>query len=206
MARNNNSTEAQRRYIESLAKNLTDEQLSQAIRKTGSASDKAHDHQATRNQRLSHLTKAYASTLIELLKDEEYVNSLIATDEHEHEDEENQQMQDFTARFEEGVSYEDAENTLREYLDAGAKAMIRWELEGQTYIATLLVSWPEDLGDFDSIGFVFGNQDFDDMSAFDDGKNGDRADESEPYERCENELLDRFGITRKDLVDIHMPW
>ena len=52
MARNNNSTEAQRRYIESLAKNLTDEQLSQAIRKTGSASDKAHDHQATRNQRI----------------------------------------------------------------------------------------------------------------------------------------------------------
>lgn len=204
MARNNNSTEAQRRYIESLAKNLTDEQFSQAIRKTGSASDKAHDHRATRNQRLSHLTKAYASTLIELLRDEEYVNSLIATDEHE--DEENQQMQDFTARFEEGVSYEDAKNTLREYLDAGAEAMIEWDREGQTYIAKLLVSWPEDLEDCDSLGFVFGNQDLDDMSAFDDGKNGDRADESEPYTRCENELLDRFGITREDIVYIHMPW
>ena len=68
------------------------------------------------------------------------------------------------------------------------------------------MSWPENLEDFDSLGFVFGNQDLDDMSAFDDGKNGDRADEAEPYERCENELLDRFGITREDLVYIHMPW
>lgn len=85
MARNNNSTEAQRRFIEVLTKDLTDEQLSRAIRKTGSASNKAHDHRATRNQRLSCLTKAYASALIELLKDEEYMNSLVATDGHEEE-------------------------------------------------------------------------------------------------------------------------
>ena len=41
----------------------------------------------TRNQRLQHLTKDYASTLISLLKDEEYVNSLVATDGHEEEGE-----------------------------------------------------------------------------------------------------------------------
>lgn len=42
----------------------------------------------TRNQRLQHLTKDYASALITLLKDEEYVNSLIATDGYEKTDEE----------------------------------------------------------------------------------------------------------------------
>lgn len=42
----------------------------------------------TRNQRLQHLTKDYASTLINLLKDQKYVDSLIATDGHEKTDEE----------------------------------------------------------------------------------------------------------------------
>ena len=104
------------------------------------------------------------------------------------------------------MNHEDARDTLREYLNAGAKAKLAWELEGNTYIVKILVSMVEDVDYFEPLGFVFGNQDLDDMSAFDDGKNGDRADESEPFERCENELLERFGITRDDLDEIDMPW
>ena len=88
MAYNNSCTAAQRRYIEVLAKDLTDDQLNVAIRKTGTSSNRVYGSMHTRNQRLQHLTKDYASTLINLLKVEEYVNSLIATDGHEKTDEE----------------------------------------------------------------------------------------------------------------------
>ena len=88
MAYNNSCTAAQRRYIEVLAKDLSDDQLYTAIRKTGTSSTRVYGSVHTRNQRLQHLTKDYASTLISLLKDEEYVNSLIATDGHEKTDEE----------------------------------------------------------------------------------------------------------------------
>lgn len=88
MAYNNSCTASQRRYIEALAKNLTDDQLNTAIRKTGTSSNRVYGSMHTRNQRLQHLTKDYASTLITLLKDEEYVDSLIATDGHEKTDEE----------------------------------------------------------------------------------------------------------------------
>lgn len=87
MANNNSCTAAQRRYIEVLAKDLTDEQLNRAIHKTGTSSTRVYGSMHTRNQRLQHLTKDYASTLITLLKDQEYVNSLVATDGHEEEGE-----------------------------------------------------------------------------------------------------------------------
>lgn len=85
MANDNSCTAAQRRYIEVLAQDLTDDQLNVAIRKTGTISTRVYGSMHTRNQRLQHLTKDYASTLINLLKDEEYVNSLVATDGHEEE-------------------------------------------------------------------------------------------------------------------------
>lgn len=87
MANDNSCTAAQRRYIEVLAKDLSDDQLNTAIRKTGTSSTRVYGSMHTRNQRLKYLTKNYASTLISLLKDEEYVNSLIATDGHEEEGE-----------------------------------------------------------------------------------------------------------------------
>ena len=87
MAYDNSCTAPQRRFIEALAKNLTDEQLNTAIRKTGTSSGRVYSSVETRNQRLKHLTKNYASTLIDLLKDEEYMNSLVATDGHEEEGE-----------------------------------------------------------------------------------------------------------------------
>jgi hypothetical protein len=87
MAYDNSCTAPQRRFIEALAKDLTDEQLNMAIRKTGTSSGCVYSSVATRNQRLKYLTKNYASALIDLLKDEEYVNSLVATDGHEEEGE-----------------------------------------------------------------------------------------------------------------------
>lgn len=88
MAYNNSCTPSQRRYIEVLAKDLTDEQLNTAIRKTGTSSTRVYGSIYTRrNQRLKYLTKNYASALISLLKDEEYMNSLVATDGHEEEGE-----------------------------------------------------------------------------------------------------------------------
>jgi hypothetical protein len=88
MAYDNSCTAAQRRYIEVLAKDLTDEQLNTAIRKTGTSSNRVYGSIYTRrNQRLKYLTKNYASALINLLKDEEYVNSLVAADGHEEEGE-----------------------------------------------------------------------------------------------------------------------
>ena len=204
MAQNNSSTPAQRSFIISLAKDLTDEQLSAAIRKTGSSSDRAHMTTLNRNQRLQHLTKTYASKLIDLLKDKEFVSSLIVTEEHEEKKE--NPLEAFTDRFHEGVNHEEAQDVLREYLNAGAKAKLAWELEGNTYIVKILVSMVEDVDYFEPLGFVFGNQDLDDTSAFDDGKNGDRADESDPFERCENELLKRFGITRDNLEEISVCW
>ena len=88
MAYDNSCTAPQRRFIEALAKDLTDEQLNTAIRKTGTSSGCVYSSVETRNQRLKYLTKNYASALIDLLKDEEYVNSLVATDGHEKTDEE----------------------------------------------------------------------------------------------------------------------
>lgn len=87
MAYDTSCTAPQRRFIEALAKDLTDEQLNTAIRKTGTSSGRVYSSVETRNQRLKHLTKNYASALIDILKDEEYMNSLVATDGHEEEGE-----------------------------------------------------------------------------------------------------------------------
>lgn len=87
MAYNYGSTSSQRRYIESLAKKLTDCQLDKAIRRTGTSSSCVYNRTMTRNQRLKYLTKNYASILIDLLLDREYVDSLVATDGYEDKDE-----------------------------------------------------------------------------------------------------------------------
>ena len=70
MSNTNGSTAAQRRYITALAKNYTAAQVTKLIKSTGTDSARALDERATLNQRLTHLTKSYASKLIEILKDE----------------------------------------------------------------------------------------------------------------------------------------
>lgn len=71
MSNTNGSTTAQRRYIAALAKNYTAAQVTKLIKATGTDSARALDERATLNQRLTHLTKNYASKLIDILKDED---------------------------------------------------------------------------------------------------------------------------------------
>lgn len=77
MSNTNGSTAAQRRYIAALAKNYTAAQMTKLIKATGTDSARALDERATLNQRLTHLTKSYASKLIEILKDEDKTARII---------------------------------------------------------------------------------------------------------------------------------
>lgn len=66
---NTTSTEAQRRFIESLARTLTDEQLAEQIASTGHTGRAASVLSwGTRNQALKGITKIQASALIGQLK------------------------------------------------------------------------------------------------------------------------------------------
>lgn len=77
MSNTNGSTAAQRRYIAALAKNYTAAQVTKLIKATGTDSARALDERATLNQRLTHLTKSYASKLIDILKDEDKTARII---------------------------------------------------------------------------------------------------------------------------------
>lgn len=66
---NTSSTESQRRFIESLAKNLSDEELCAAIKQSGHAGAASWMiGVGTRNQALKGVTKSQASKLIDILK------------------------------------------------------------------------------------------------------------------------------------------
>lgn len=77
MSNTNGSTAAQRRYIAALAKNYTAAQVTKLIKATGTDSARALDERSTLNQRLTHLTKNYASKMIAILKDEDKVAVII---------------------------------------------------------------------------------------------------------------------------------
>ena len=215
------ATNNQMKYINKLItdRELTTEEVQKIIEHIGATS-------------LDNLDIAQASDMIDVLKEswvrvlhpeefeefdpdtlepmtQEEIEEMFANEqemESEHKKKENQDLlAKIAEHFEAGVQ-EDAKLTLKNYLKAGAKTKLAWEREGDTYIVKILVSTVEDLEEFEQLGFVFGNQALDDTSAFDDGKNGDRADDSDPYERRENELLKRFGITRDDLEEISVCW
>ena len=112
----------------------------------------------------------------------------------------------FEKLFNAGVTNEEAPDVLSDYMERGAKVAIHWTQEGNDYLARLMVSTLEDEYELDTLGFVFGNEDLDDSTGFTDGKGGDRADEPEPYIRCGNELLDRFGLLLGDLAEITHSW
>ena len=112
----------------------------------------------------------------------------------------------FEQLFDAGVKQEDAKTVLRQYLNAGAKVTLDWRRAANDYDVYICVSTVEDENELDVMGYVFGNEGIDDNTGFTDGKNGDRADESEPFERCEDELLDRFGVSRDELEEIYTPW
>ncbi len=112
----------------------------------------------------------------------------------------------FEQLFDAGVEQEDAKTVLRQYLNAGAKVTLDWRRVANDYDVYVCVSTVEDENELDVMGYVFGNEGIDDNTGFTDGKNGDRADESEPFERCEDELLNRFGVSRDELEEIYTPW
>lgn len=112
----------------------------------------------------------------------------------------------FEELFNAGVEQEDAKKVLRQYLNAGAKVALDWRRISNDYDVYICTSTVEDEDELDVLGYVFGNEGICDNTGFTDGKNGDRADESEPFERCENELLERFGVSRDELEEIYQPW
>lgn len=104
------------------------------------------------------------------------------------------------------MEQEDARKVLSQYLNAGAKVTLDWRRLANDYDVYICVSTIEDENEFDVLGYVFGNEGIDDNTGFTDGKNGDRADDSEPFERCEDEVLERFGLSRDELEEIYTPW
>ena len=112
----------------------------------------------------------------------------------------------FEELFNAGVTSEEVADVLTDYMDYGMHATLDWVQDGNDYTVRLMVSTLEDEYEIDTLGFVFGNESIDDKRGFVDGKNGDHADDSEPFERCEDELLDRFGLLRGDLDEITYPW
>lgn len=104
------------------------------------------------------------------------------------------------------MEQEDARKVLSQYLNAGAKVTLDWRRIANDYDVYICVSTIEDENEIDILGYVFGNESIDDNTGFTDGKNGDRADDSEPFERCEDEVLERFGLSRDELEEIYTPW
>lgn len=115
----------------------------------------------------------------------------------------------FKQQFNEGVEHEEAIEVLRDYLDHGAKAALRWTKEYNIYLVTLQVSTAEDKSEMRDLSNVFGNEDLDDSNAFIDeiGVNGVAFSENlETFISCENELLDTFGLDRDVVEKIVHNW
>lgn len=108
----------------------------------------------------------------------------------------------FENLFDAGVTHEEAIEVLRDYLDSGAKAALRWTKEYNIYLVTLQVSTTENKNEMRDLSNVFGNEDLDDSNAFIDeiGVNGVAFSENlETFISCENELLGTFGLDRDDI-------
>lgn len=98
---------------------------------------------------------------------------------------------------------------LRDYLDCGAKAALRWTKEYNIYLVTLQVSVAEDKNEMRDLSNVFGNEELEDSNAFIDeiGVNGVAFSENlETFISCENELLGTFGLDRDDVEKIVHNW
>lgn len=115
----------------------------------------------------------------------------------------------FKQKFNEGVEHEEAIEVLRDYLDCGAKAALRWTKEYNIYLVTLQVSVAEDKNEMRDLSNVFGNEELEDSNAFIDeiGVNGVAFYENlETFISCENELLGTFGLDRDDVEKIVHNW
>lgn len=108
-----------------------------------------------------------------------------------------------------GVTHEEAPDVLFDYMERGAKSVLRWTKEYNIYRVTLQVSTLKDVNEMRDLSNVFGNEDLDDSNAFIDeiGGNGVAFSENlETFISCENELLDTFGLDRDDVEKIVRNW
>ena len=115
----------------------------------------------------------------------------------------------FEQLFENGVGHEEAAEVLSDYLERGAKVVLRWTKDYNIYSVTLLVSTLEDENEIDDLSHVFGNEELEDSNAFIDeiGVNGAAFSENlETFISCENELLGTFGLDRDDIEKIVHNW
>nr|DAS10353.1 MAG TPA: hypothetical protein [Caudoviricetes sp.] len=115
----------------------------------------------------------------------------------------------FEQKFNEGVEHEEAVEVLRDYLDYGAKAALRWTKEYNIYLVTLQVSALKDVNEMRDLSNVFGNEDLDDSNAFIDeiGVNGVALSKNlETFISNENDLLSAFGLERDDIEYIALNW
>lgn len=115
----------------------------------------------------------------------------------------------FEQKFNEGVEHEEAIEVLRDYLNYGAKAALRWTKEFNIYSVTLQVSALKDVNEMRDLSNVFGNEDLDDMNTFVDeiGVNGVAFSENlETFISYENELLNTFGLDRDSIEYVAHNW
>ena len=115
----------------------------------------------------------------------------------------------FKQKFNEGVEHEEAVEVLRDYLNYGAKAALRWTKDYNIYNVTLQVSALKDVNEMRDLSDVFGNEDLDDMKTFIDeiGVNGVAFSENlETFVSYENDLLSAFGLERDDIVYVAHNW
>lgn len=104
--------------------------------------------------------------------------------------------------FDYGVPTENVKAVLKEYLDFGANAYLVWDSDAKGRFVELRITNPNFFGAFDNANFVMGNDSPDDRVRLTSPIMKPEREGKEPYEYCENELLARFGLTRKDISGI----
>lgn len=115
------------------------------------------------------------------------------------------EAQYFEELFDAGVEQEDAKKVLGQYLNAGAKASMKWVRDMGVYLVYLNVSKLEESNELDQLSYVFGNSELKDSNGFVDeiGKNGEALSEGyATFHACERELLETFGLSGKDIEEI----
>ena len=115
----------------------------------------------------------------------------------------------FEQKFNEGVEHEEAVEVLRDYLNYGAKAALRWTKDYNIYNVTLQVSALKDVNEMRDLSNVFGNEDLDDTNTFIDeiGVNGVAFSENlETFISYENDLLNTFGLDRDSIEYVAHNW
>ena len=104
--------------------------------------------------------------------------------------------------FDYGVPTENVKKVLKEYLDFGANAYLVWDSDESGRFVELRITNPNFFGAFDSANFVMGNDSPNDRVRLTSPIMKLEREGKDPYEYCENELLARFGLTRKNISGI----